>query len=157
MSGFKEDFISSTLVPRLGKHVIGFANTKTTITHKGTVVWRVTDDTGIAHNINIPNSYLVPECGTQLLSPQHWSQEANDNITNRVGTWCAIYNDRVVLQWSQIHFKKTINIDSKRGNVATMWSEGGSAKYKQLCKILKNTTAMYDARVEQQQTTTPSD
>jgi hypothetical protein len=33
MSGFKEDFIASTLVVIHGKHVIGFANTKTMITH----------------------------------------------------------------------------------------------------------------------------
>jgi hypothetical protein len=63
MSGLEEDFISSTLVSINGKHVIGFANTKTTITHEGIVEWRITDDNGVAHNINIPNSYLVPGCG----------------------------------------------------------------------------------------------
>jgi hypothetical protein len=67
--------------------VIGFANTKTPITHQGTIVWRVTDDMGTAHNINISNSYYVPGCNVRLLSPQHWSQEGNDSTRNKDGTW----------------------------------------------------------------------
>jgi hypothetical protein len=76
MSVFKEDFQQDTLKPIHGKHIIGFANTKTPITHKGTIVWHVTDDTGSAHNISISYSYYVPGCNVRLLSPQHWSQEA---------------------------------------------------------------------------------
>jgi GAG-pre-integrase domain len=56
-----------------------------------------------------------------------------------------------LLLWSQLNFKKTINIDPKRGNVATIWTEGGSNKYKHLCKLLKDTTVMYDALVDHQQ------
>jgi hypothetical protein len=129
MSGFKEDFQQDTLKPIHGKHIIGFANNKTPITHKGTIAWRETDDTGSVHNISISNSYYVSGCNVRLLSPQHWSQEARDNVPNTDGTWCATYNDRVVLQCSQLQFKKTITIDPKHGNVATMWTKGGSTKY----------------------------
>jgi GAG-pre-integrase domain len=148
MSGYKEDFVPGKLISIHGKHVIGFANTKTSITHKGTISWKVADDEGTPHTINIPNSYFAPGCNVRLMSPQHWSQETSDNTPNKDGTWCVTYNDRVVLQWSQMKFKKTINIDPQRGNVATMWTEGGSTKYKHLCNLLQNTTVMYDAAVE---------
>jgi hypothetical protein len=152
MSGFKADFIPETLVAIQGKHVIGFANTKTMITHKGTITWQIADDEGATHDISIPNSYYVPGCDIRLLSPQHWSQEANDNLPASDGTWCATYRDRVVLQWSQLRYKKTLKIDPRHGNVATMWTIGGSTKYKTLCKIVQDAAIIYDAAVD---TTSP--
>jgi hypothetical protein len=53
MSGFKDDFIPHALTEIHGKHVIGFANTKTNINIKGTISWKVTEDVGMAHTINI--------------------------------------------------------------------------------------------------------
>jgi GAG-pre-integrase domain len=90
------------------------------------------------------------------MSPQHWSQEASDNVPDRDGTWCATYNDRVVLQWSQSKFKKTINIDPKQGNVATMKTEGGTTKYKQLRKLIDNATVMYDAMIDEHSQLSPT-
>jgi hypothetical protein len=147
MSGFKNDFILASMIPVHGKHVVGFAHTKTVISHKGTVKWNITDDNGVHHDICIPNAYYVPGCDIRLLLPQHWSQESNDTTPNRDGTWCATYKDRVVLQWSQLGYKKTIPIDPEHGTVATMWTSGGSTKYKELCQIVQNATMMYDAEV----------
>jgi hypothetical protein len=149
MSGFKDDFVTDTLVSIHGEHVIGFANTKTAITHKGTVKWTVADDDGVSHDICIPNSYFVPGCDIRLLSPQHWSQESNDNHPTQDGTWCTTYRNRVVLQWSQLRYQKTISIDPNHGNVATMWTVGGSTKYKALCKMVKEVSVIYDAEIDE--------
>jgi hypothetical protein len=79
MSGYLEDFIPSTLNKVSNKHVHGFAKTRSVITHQGTVRWGITDDMGKRHYIHIPNLYYVPGCELRLLSPQHWSQEAEDD------------------------------------------------------------------------------
>jgi hypothetical protein len=57
------------------KEVHGFRGTVTPITKIGTISWWIDDDNGIARNITIPNSYLVPSAHTRLLSPQHWAQQ----------------------------------------------------------------------------------
>lgn len=90
--------------------VKGFANTKTPITHKGTVKWKIVDDLGKHRDIVIPNTYYVPECGDRLLSPQHWAQESKDNYPMKDGTWCATFNYRVELQCNQRTLSKTINV-----------------------------------------------
>jgi hypothetical protein len=122
MTGYRNDFIPSSLRTIEGKHVTGFAQTKTAITHIGTVKWNVTDNLGMHHDICIPNTYYVPNCKLRLLSPQHWAQEANDNKPLSDGTWCATYKDRVVMKWNQQRHTKTIAIDPSKGNVATMWT-----------------------------------
>jgi hypothetical protein len=91
--GYKADFIPNTMVSINGKHVTGFSKTQTKISHIGTVRWKVSDDQGIDHDITIPNTYYVPGCGIRLLSPQHWAQEAMDNIPCKDGTWCATYSN----------------------------------------------------------------
>ena len=47
---------------------------------EGTFVFRVEGDNGRTHTIRIPNSLYLPRLPVSLLSPQHWSQEANDNV-----------------------------------------------------------------------------
>jgi hypothetical protein len=76
------DFIADTLVSVADKAVSGFvANSNTAITKIGTISWNILDDNGTVRNIQIPNSYFVPEGTTRLLSPQHWAQQANDDTT----------------------------------------------------------------------------
>jgi hypothetical protein len=111
MSGFESDFIKGTMKVLVGVNVYGFADSKSQITHTGTIRWRTTDDERIEHDICVPNSYYVPGRNARLLSPQHWAQEVNDNYPSIDGTWCANFHDRVVLAWHQRTYKKTILLD----------------------------------------------
>jgi hypothetical protein len=104
MTGYKTDFIPSTLVPITGKNVTGLAKTQTKISHIVTVSWKVADNQRVKHSIDIPNTYYVPGCGIHLLSPQHWAKEAMDNKPVQDGTWCATYGNRVVMKWNQQRF-----------------------------------------------------
>lgn len=121
-----------------GKAIKGFGGTTTPIKHSGTVRWLIDDDNGVTRELLIPNTYHVPNAPSRLLSPQHWAQEANDNEPINNGTWCATYADSIVLNWSQRSHSKTISLDDKAQNVATMWSSSGYDKY-----------TAYDASVHQ--------
>jgi hypothetical protein len=68
------------------------------ITHKRTVHLKFEDDAGRIHAFVIPGTLYAPKAPCQMFSPQHWSQTANDK--NIKGTWCATYDDKVVLHWN---------------------------------------------------------
>jgi hypothetical protein len=68
------------------KAVQSFNGQMTKVKHKGTIRWTINDDQGIAREIIIPNSYHIPESPHQMLSPQHWAQQANDNFPDPRGT-----------------------------------------------------------------------
>jgi hypothetical protein len=76
-------------------------NGVSTGTLMGTVEWEIEDDHGSTHKIRIPNAIYSATNRNRLLSPQHWAQGANDRYPIRYGTWCATYDDRVVLYWEQ--------------------------------------------------------
>jgi hypothetical protein len=137
ISGFQKDFIPSTLQNVSNLHVNGFGNTRTAISQKGTVKWVVIDDSGQHRDIIIPNTYFVPGCGIRLLSPQHWDQEVKDNFPTKDGTWCATFNDRVLLEWNQRQHKKTIQINPEKSNVAVMWTVDGSSRYNKFASMIK--------------------
>jgi hypothetical protein len=70
----------------------------------------------------------VPKAPICLLSPQHWSQSADDKNPNPHGTWCADYHDCLILKWDQEQYQCTIPWD-KRTNVARFRSAVGATKY----------------------------
>ena len=51
-----------------------------------TFAFQVENDDGKIHTIRIPNSLYLPDLPLSLLSPQHWAQEAGDNIPIPHGT-----------------------------------------------------------------------
>jgi hypothetical protein len=53
ISGFRNDFIPGTLRRVNNLVVRGFSNSKTNITHMGTVQWTIVDDEGKYQHINI--------------------------------------------------------------------------------------------------------
>ncbi len=53
---------------------------------KGIFKFKIEDDNGMMHEIEIPNSLYVPDLKRCLLSPQHWVQEAKDNYLRPKGT-----------------------------------------------------------------------
>lgn len=111
MSCYKEDFVPGTLKKCRTRMIKGVGGIQVKIQLEGTILWHILDDNGEPHDIVIPASCYVPSSGVRLMSPQHWSQQVNDNTPNRRGTWCATYEDSVVLQWKQRSYTKTLRLD----------------------------------------------
>jgi hypothetical protein len=84
---------------------------------------------GVSRKIIIPKSYYVPTAGVRLLSPQHWAQEMKE-VTNE-GTICTTYGDKIILQWNNKLFTKTITIIKTSCNTGIMWSNPSYDEYKQ--------------------------
>ena len=78
---------------------------------EGTFVFKLEDDDGKLHTIRIPNSLYLPRLPVSLLSPQHWAQEANDNVPIPRGTRMENFADGCKLSWSQLDFSKTVPFD----------------------------------------------
>ena len=53
----------------MNKTIKGFAGAQTNNPKTGALHWQWSDDSGIMHTFKIPNSYYVPECELQLLTP----------------------------------------------------------------------------------------
>jgi hypothetical protein len=53
------------------------------------------------------------------------------------GTWCATYNDWVEMYWNQRKYKKTIQIDPAKSNVAVMWTVGGNNAYNKISQVVE--------------------
>ena len=106
------DDFASTIKPSK-RQLIGISGSLD-IKGTGTVKWVIEDDDGVRHHIHIPNTLYVPDAPMRLLSPQHWSQTANDNSPSPNGTWCATYHDSLVLHWNQNKYHRTIMLNPER-------------------------------------------
>jgi hypothetical protein len=98
MLPYKSDFITR-LVP-IRKRIKGVGGTANGIM-MSTMKLTIEDNEGVPHDIIIPDSFYVPDCPSRLLSPQHWAQKAKDNHPMQHGTWCATYDDQIILEWHQ--------------------------------------------------------
>ena len=105
-------------------------------TARGTVRWKIEDDDGKVHSIVLKKVLYAPDAPFRLLSPQHWSQQADDNYPQKHGTWCATYDDTVVLQWQQRSFTKTIAYCT-RTNVGKFRSAPGHRQFTAFCSLLE--------------------
>ena len=83
----------------------------------------------MSHKILLPNSLYSTEAPFRLLSPQHWSQIAKDDLPQPKGTWCATYDDSMVLEWQQQKYFWTVPLDPGT-NVATFRSAPGYNRFK---------------------------
>ena len=81
------------------------------------------------HSHYIEGVLYIPEAPFCFLSPQHWSQQAQDNSPNKHGTWCATYDDECVLLWNQQQHKRSAPWDPAT-NTARFWSASGTLKYR---------------------------
>ena len=131
ISPYTEDFIGK-LTPLPNRKVQGIGG-KVGRLMSGTIKWDIEDDEGVVHSIRIPNSIYLPQAPSRLLSPQHWAQEARDNVPVKNGTWCATYGTQVVLYWGQQQFKRTIALDKEGSNVASIRTAPGFDRYKAFC------------------------
>lgn len=94
----------------------------------GTIVWRIEDDAGQVHKIEIPNSFHVPNLQQCILSPQHWAQEARDHFPSDNGTFAVTQANAEILYWDQKRYKRTIPFD-KTTNTPRFRSAAGASKY----------------------------
>jgi hypothetical protein len=102
----------------------------------GTVEWPIEDDTGQVHKVRIPRTIYSENNRSKLLSPQHWSQEANDRYPVRNGTWCATLDDRIILFWDQQKYQKTVYLLPERTNVGIIRSAHGTQNYEKAYKAI---------------------
>ena len=110
----------------------------------GTLRWRIQDDEGKHHGIYIKNALYIPDLPISLLSPQHWSQQANDNAPQKNGTWCATYDTHCVLHWDQQRYTKTVQHD-KQTNTPRMYTLPRSTRYRKqvtALELLANTATL---------------
>jgi hypothetical protein len=122
-----KDFVNE-LTPLLNTRVQGVGG-KVTGIMMGTIRWNIEDDQGVVHTITLPNSLYVPSAASRLLSPQHWAQVANDNKPLKRGTWCATYEDQIILYWGQREFRRTIPLDPESSNVASIRTAPGYSRF----------------------------
>ena len=138
MSYMPSDFIQSSLKPNtLSTKVKPYGKgPKLSISHVGTVKWKIQDDEGKVHNILIPNSFLVPEGRSRLLSPQHWGKEAirEGNCEDPDSTHSIQYHNRNVLVFgNQGQFKRTVYNDVS-ADVPYFYTATGCSNYKRYVK-----------------------
>ena len=62
-----------------GYHQVDGIGLSVAIKGIGTFKFRLEDDDGQVHTIQVPNSLYVPYLKRVLLAPHHWAQEAQDN------------------------------------------------------------------------------
>jgi hypothetical protein len=126
----RKDFIDT---PRLVRTVIeGYSGTSEA-SLIGTVRWTIADDQGLEHNIILPNTILDEKAKKRILSPQHWSQTANDHYPTKFGTWCATLDDQIILLWDQRKYSRSIPLEPFKTNVGIMCSASGTTKYCKSC------------------------
>ena len=52
---------------------------------RGILKFRIDNDDGITHTINVPNSFHIPYLPIFLVSPQHWAQQTSDGNKSTSG------------------------------------------------------------------------
>ena len=90
------------------------AGGKLQVKGQGTIRCQILDNSGRKHSNMIHNALYVPGLDICVLSPQHWSQQADDNAPLPDGTWCGTYNKSCVLHWDQQRFRQTVSFDCHR-------------------------------------------
>ena len=70
-------------------------------THRGTVQWKIEDDTGKVHSININGTYYMAGMPNRILLPQHFAQAANDHHPQPEGTGSITNSKNITLFWGQ--------------------------------------------------------
>ena len=103
----------------------------------------------MSHKILLPNSLYSTEAPFRLLTPQHWSQIVKDDLPQPKRTWCATYENSVVLVWQKRKYCRTVPLDPK-ANVATLRSSPGYNRFKAFVTELNNPhkeIIAYDSRL----------
>ena len=120
-----KDFVGrSHRINQLIKGITGHARA----THRGTVLWKIEDDTGKVHSININGTYYMTGVPNRILSPRHFAQAANDHHPQPEGMGLIINSKNITLFWGQQKYTKTIPLD-KSLNIGLIWMAPGSEAF----------------------------
>jgi hypothetical protein len=133
LSGDLSDFVPGTLKATKGNVSIqSYGGGRTAVTHSGTILWKIRDDTNCEREIKLPGALYVPGCKTKLLSPQHLAQVTDLPETPlNLKTKATAYGDCMILQWTAAQYKKTIRLD--KCNLGTMYTLPGYTKFAAYC------------------------
>ena len=97
-------------------------------THRGMVLWKIDDDTGKVHSININGTDYMAGMSNRILSPQHFAQAANDHHPQPEVTGSITNSKNITLFWGQQRYTKTILLD-KSLNIGLTWTAPGSEAF----------------------------
>ena len=90
----------------------GFAGSRTSNVQVGTMKITIEDDDGKPTTFLVPKSYYVPDSGSKLLSPQHWSSCMTPKQRPLSGTTPEqTFHDRIILTWNQNKSCRTVLLD----------------------------------------------
>ena len=83
----------------------------------------------------IQGAYVIPDAATQILSPQHLAQQADDHYPKEEGTGSMTTSKNITLFWSQRQFVKTVPLDP-RTNVGLTTTAAGTRSYRAYCAMI---------------------
>ena len=106
---------------------------KLVIADIGTFHFKLDDDNGWTHIINIPNSIYVPNLQMPLLCPQHWAQQCHDSE----GAIAFTMADAIVLVWGNGNFCKTI-LQNNQSNTPTFYTSPSINLYHAFCATIES-------------------
>jgi hypothetical protein len=98
-----------------------------------TIKWDIEDDDCARHCLSLPKSFYIPGAKTKVMSPQHWCQHSKDTRPMPRGTWCAIYDTCMELQWNQRRYKRTLPFNTRGSNVAEMYTAPDYQQFNAFC------------------------
>ncbi len=84
--------------------------------------FNISNDNCRVHHICIPDSLYLPKLQGCLLSPQHWKQEAGDNVT-----WVGNFAHCCILHW--LRGKKTVHFHTST-NTPIFYTDSFSSTYR---------------------------
>ena len=102
----------------------------------GKIKWHIEDDQGLVHVMIIRGAYVIPDTPTQILSPQHLAQQADDHYQREEGTGALTTSKNITLFWAQRRFTKTIPLDTKT-NVGLTTTASGARSFCAFCATIK--------------------
>jgi hypothetical protein len=70
----------------------------------GKFKFQIKGNNDMTHEVEILNSWYVPELKICLLSPQHWVQEAKDNYPRLKSTRMSQDNEIYYVKWGQAKY-----------------------------------------------------
>ena len=119
------DFVGKARhINRRIKGIVGHAQA----THKGTVQWKIEDNTGRVHLIHIKDTYYMTDMPNQILSPQHFAQVENDHHPSLEGMGLITHSKNITLFWGQSKYAKTTPLD-KNLNIGLTWTAPGDKEF----------------------------
>ena len=127
----KQDFVGH--LKKEQRVIVGYHGSKTYGVWVGTIKWSIEDDQGQVHDVLIPNSLLVPDGPSSLISPQHWAQNTKiegEKTVDRDSVQCITLKNRAILKW-RTGYVKTIPIYLQ--NVFTLQLATGKKRFLAYC------------------------